>query len=383
MPIILEKWEVLINTSLSPLNATKLPTCDKAIKGLIAESEFEREKVRKLLIEGVIDREKIMDKQQYVQVVQAMLIRLLDKLYSYKQTKGLETNLRSVYNTISQHLEEVLNFIEDFFSNYFDRNEKVPAPYLPISFEELSKQLQQLQGRLEVNEAINRELTNILVHNFKAFCSIKSSGPTYNELLYQKGLMSELLSDNVLASESSIREVLFYFNFNDDDYVAYLFNRLIAVTEPYNSNKEKIAALRFEQKTINQLITTLNCYLSPYMPSLKEQVNSWIEEEIKFLQTEPAFSLPTKTAIEDGDKIQTSLSVSKLALLVRLMVIDKVITNRVVAQVLRILIKTVATAQSENIGFSSFESKYHKADKGTIAAVKEMLFRWISVLNQL
>jgi hypothetical protein len=69
---------------------------------------------------------------------------------------------------------------------------------------------------------------------------------------------------------------------------------------------------------------------------LKEQVNTWIEEEIKFLQAESTISLPTKAAMEDEDKIQTSLSVSKLALLVRLMVIDKVITNRVVAQVLRV-----------------------------------------------
>lgn len=383
MPIILEKWEVLINTSLNPLNATKLPTCDKVIKGLIAESELERERVRNLLIEGVIDRQKIMDKQQYVQVVQAMLIRLLDKLHFYKQTEGLESGLLYFYNTVSHHLEEVLNFIEDFFSNYFDRNEKVPTPYLLISIEELCKQLDQLQGRLEVNDAIDRELKAVLVQNLEAFCSIRSSGPTYNELLYQKGLMSELLSDNVLASERSIREVLFYFNFNGDDYVAYLFNKLKAVTEAYNSNREIIAGLRYEQKTINQLRTKLNFYLSPYMPSLKEQVNSWIEEEIKFLQIEPAFTLPIMAAVVDGDKIQTSLSVSKLALLVRLMVIDKVITNRVVAQVLRVVIRTFATAQSENIGFSSFESKYHKTDKGTIAAVKEMLFRWINILNQL
>ncbi len=141
--------------------------------------------------------------------------------------------------------------------------------------------------------------------------------------------------------------------------------------------------MRCEQKTINQLRMKLNCFLSPNMPSLKEQVNSWIEEEIKFLQTEPVVSVPVKTESETDSKIQTSLSVSKLALLVRLMVIDKIITNRTVAQVLRLISRTFATSQSDNIGFSSFESKYHKTDKGTISAVKDMLFRWINILNQL
>lgn len=65
------------------------------------------------------------------------------------------------------------------------------------------------------------------------------------------------------------------------------------------------------------------------------------------------------------------------------MVIDKVITNRVVAQVLRIVIRTVTTAQTKNITFNSLETKYHNPDRGTISAVKEMLFRWINILNQL
>jgi hypothetical protein len=383
MPIILQKWDMLINTTLNPLNASKEPVSSETVKRFIAESELERENVRNLLIEAVIDRQKIMDKQQYVQIVQAMLIRLLDKLHSYKQVKGLDGKLTCLYNCVSQHLEDILNFIEDFFGNYFDRNEKVPAPYLLISIEQLCEQLQQLQKNLQINGGLDRELSEILVNNFKRFCSIKSTGPTYNELLYQKDLMNELLSDNVLQSESSVREVLFYFNFNNDDFVAYLFNKLKALTEDFASNKEKISALRYEQKTMNQLRTKLNCFLSRNMPALKEQVNSWIEEEIKFLQIEPAFSVPVRTESGTDDKIQTSLSVSKLALLVRLMVIDKIITNRVVAQVLRVVIRTVATSQAENIGFSSFESKYHKTDKGTISAVKEMLFRWINILNQL
>lgn len=382
MSIILKKWDTLINTTLNPISESCRLINDESIKNLIAESEFERENVRNLLIEGVIDRQKIMDKQQYVQVTQAMLIRLLDRVHSYKQNSGLGNKLLGLYNAVSQHLEHVLDFIEDFFGNYFDRNEKVPAPYLHISVEELCNHLQHLQKLMESNE-VDRELTKILVSNFKNFCSIKSTGPTYNELLYQKDLMGELLSDNVLQSEKAIREVLFYFNFNDDDFVAYLFERLKILSESYGSNKEKIAALRYEQKNFNQLRSKLNCYLSPNMPPLKEQVNGWIEEEIKFLQTEPVLSVSSKVENEVDDKIQTSLSVSKLALLIRLMVIDKVITNRVVAQVLRLVIRTVATTQSNNIGFSSLESKYHKTDKGTTSAVKEMFFRWINILNQL
>ena len=119
------------------------------------------------------------------------------------------------------------------------------------------------------------------------------------------------------------------------------------------------------------------------MPSLKEQVNQWIEEEIKFLEAEPAAVPPSKTELEPEEKIHTSLSVAKLALLIRLMVIDKIITNRVVAQVLRIIVRMTTTLQRENIAFGSLETKYHNPDRGTISAVKDMLFRWINILNKL
>ncbi|MEJ7823065.1 MAG: hypothetical protein WKF85_12130 [Chitinophagaceae bacterium] len=382
MPIIIQKWENLINNTLNPMSASNRLT-DDIIKSLIAESELEKENVRYLLIEAVVDRQKIGDKQQYVQVIQAMLIRLLDKLHYYKQNKGLENMQLYLYKTISQHLEEVLNFIEDFFSNYFDRNEKVPASYLLISIKELLGQLQQLNEILELKNATDTELTNILVNNFNAFCSKKFTAPSYHELIYQKDLMSELLSANVLKSENSIREALFYLNFNHGEYIVYLFDKLNTLTESLHSNKEKIATLKYEQKIINQLRTKLNTCLSTNMPPLKEQTNSWIEEEIKFLQTEPSFSIPIKTEIETEDKIQTSLSVTKLSLLIKLMVIDKIITNRVVAHVLRIVIRTVTTAQTNTITFNSLETKYHNPERGTISAVKEMLFRWINILNQL
>jgi hypothetical protein len=119
------------------------------------------------------------------------------------------------------------------------------------------------------------------------------------------------------------------------------------------------------------------------MPSLKEQVSQWIEEEIKFLETGPQEIISLKMPEEQDEKLHLSLSVGKTALLIRLMVLDKVITNRVVADVLRIMVKTVTTLQRENISFGSLETKYHNPERGTINAVKDMLFRWINILGKL
>jgi hypothetical protein len=383
MAIILQKWYTLINTTLNPSLVNLGSFTEETIQSLIFQSQSEQENVRLLFIEAMVDRLKIRDKQQFVQVHQAMLIRLLDKLYSYKQAERLNNNIVHLFDTISQHMEYALNFIEDFFSQYFDRNEKVPAAYLIVSMDELFKQLEVLKQVLNSNESIDIKLKDILIANFSRFVLKKFPGVTYNELVYQKDLLSELLTDETLGSESSIQQVLFYFNFNDDDYISYLYGKLKAVMEIFSTKKEKITALRFEQKNLNQLTTKLNSYLSASMPSLKEQVNHWIEEEVKFLDSEQLPEVLHKPGSESDEKVHTSLSVAKLALLIRLMITDNIIVNRVITQVLRIVIRTVATAQKENISFGSLETKYHNPDKGTINAVKEILFRWINLLNKM
>ena len=170
MPILLNNWNFLINSILNPAYTELYSLTKESIRELIEQSEAEQEKTRNLLIEGIIDRQKVRDKQQFVQINQAILIRLLNKLHSYKQSPKVNDNILFLYNTISQHLEHTLDFIEDFFSDYFDRNEKVPATYLIISIEELCKQLEHLKKLLQSSKSISPELTTILVNNFNRFC---------------------------------------------------------------------------------------------------------------------------------------------------------------------------------------------------------------------
>lgn len=286
MPIVLNKWNALISGPLNPSTGIIFTLTTDSINELVAQSEAEQEMVRSLLIEGILDKPKISDKHQYVQVNQAILIRLLDKIYSYKQDPKVTEKVLSLYESVSLHLENALDFIEDFFSNYFDRNEKVPAAYLTISIEELCKQLNQLQKVLKASKVIGSKLSGILLRNFDRFCKQKITSVTYNELMYQKDLMNELLTEGTLQSEEHLKEVLFYFNFNDNDYIAYLYEKMKDLSEALSNKKEKIAALRFEQKIINQLSEKLNCHLSSNVQSLKSQVNHWIDEEIKFLEVD-------------------------------------------------------------------------------------------------
>jgi len=284
MRLILRYWNTLINSTLHPENECISSLTDASIQIFKLHSKEEQERVRNSFLEGMIQRTKFKDKQQWVQINQAVLIRMIDKLYSYSQRKEQDSRFLELYNTISSHLENTLNFIKDFFGNYFNLNENVPFACLVVSLKELRTQAELLQESVQPFKPYIHALADILVNNFNRFSLEKKTGATYNELLFQEELIHQLLATKTVASENSINEVLFYFNYNDNDYIDYLKEKLKDLAEPLNTTKEKVGALRFEQKNFNQLPSRLVGNLNSDMPSLREQINHWIEEEIKFLK---------------------------------------------------------------------------------------------------
>ncbi len=259
MPIILNKWEAMILSELDPCNAERLLLTEVAIESILKESEEERANIRIILTKVLVDSPKTTDKQTYVHLNQAMLIHLLDKLYSYGQIPGVCPKILSLYDIIGQHLQNTLDFIENFFGNYFDRNEKIPASFRKISTEMLKKQLYRLAQINATEEFVDKLLMNNVIVFFQNFTDNESPNISYQQLSYQQELIMELLSEKAVASTQSFRETLYYFNFNDDNFIAYEYERLQLLVNNLATKNEKITLLRFEQKNINQLCSKLNC----------------------------------------------------------------------------------------------------------------------------
>ena len=200
MPIILNKWDTMIIGDLSPGNAALSLLTEASIQSVIKESEEEQSKIRILLIERLLYNPKIRDKQTYIHVNQTMLIRLLDKLYAYKQISGVSNKILHLYDIIGKHLQSTLDFIEDFFGNYFDRNEKISASYRIVSTAVLKKQLKRLVQIVANDESVDKCLITDVMIVFQNFTDDESSNISYLQLSYQKELMKELLLEKALAS---------------------------------------------------------------------------------------------------------------------------------------------------------------------------------------
>lgn len=381
--MILDKWNKLINGKFNPSDIDGELFTSEAVQLIINEFENDQQAIRARSIEDLTGNNNISDKQLYVKLNQGFLIRILDTVFLYRKATPKTENIARLYDAFSQHLQGTLNFIENFFGNYFDRNEKVPEPYFTIAREDLKKQLKRFKNAISQQISIDTTLIDTISKSFNNLLGSEIIAISYSQLTYYKTLLSELQTQKSLQSTKAIIDALHFMNFNEDIFIAYEYEWLKHITDHLTTNKEKVTALRFEQKTINQLPLKLNCCCNPNMPSLREQMNGWIDEEVKYLENLQNPEKAEGKISEHDDKIHTSLSVAKLALIIRLLVIDKIIINRTVAPMLRIAAKIFTTLQREEISFGSLETKYHAPDKATVNAVRDMLFKWINILGKL
>ena len=284
MTLVLQNWDNVISKIVNPTAPGFDSFTDECLQSILSELPGEEEKIRIRFLEGMMEKSRIKDKLQFVRLNHALGVQLLDKIYLYNQDYEVNQNIHYLYNSLSIDLQNILYFIEYFFGNYIDRNNKLPKIQANVAISKLGSRFKELSMLFQVKENIGEDLKDILKNNFQFFFSQAENGITYYELSYQEELMNELLSGDVMESESSLNDTLFYLNFNNNAYVAFIQKRIKALVESISEQSEQIINLRLQQKNINQLRTRINSFLSRQVPSLKKQINLWIEEEIKFLQ---------------------------------------------------------------------------------------------------
>lgn len=103
-------------------------------------------------------------------------------------------------------------------------------------------QLETLIRILSDNEAVDKNITFLIINNFTNFISNKSRIVSYERIAYQKELLKQLLADGTLKSTQSLREAFYFLNYNNDNFITYECERLKQNIENLQSKTQKIIA---------------------------------------------------------------------------------------------------------------------------------------------
>ncbi len=377
---VLTKWSLVISEYGIAINSD-IKT-EEGLAEMIELSTVLKQKSKEFFIQSIVGKIAVQDKRELTTITQSIITRLLDQLFALEEKQKDENNNIAI-KLISEHVKEVFDFIREYFSSYFDFTQKVPS-YLLLHFKESLKTSAESLKQLVVNNGIEMEEIGVVVAEIiEHTINEKSAINTYRQINYYKDLFHQFLSGDGTLDSSFLRDAFYKLNYNNESFILNEYERLNKACSLLHSIKEKIAFLSYELKKVNQFFCTPRNGFLQFLPSVKEQVGNWIIEEIRFLEKGTFPVEYTNSLSEPDSKIHTSLSVAKLAVIIRLLVVDKIIINRTVAPMLRVVTKTFSTLQKDDISIGSLETKYHAPDKTTINAVRDMLFKWINILGKL
>jgi hypothetical protein len=384
----IEKIINFITTTVHPKNAVKLDLSEEQLRVFLDSALSDTESIRKHLISVLFNYHTESEIKVLVQNYQSLIIRLLDDLFTYQECSKVSNNLKVLYSSLTELLANVLNYINIYFSKYFNFNEEVPAVYYLSHSKNFQEQISMMATQLRDRPADLKLIAIITSHYLVHEGGLNKQHFTFRNLVYRKALEKELIGlVSETTSHKTVCEVLLYVNFNHIEFFKYLIDTLQEECNKLQPLHSKLELLKFRRKLFRQTHIKENYALFSKLPSIKEQVVNWIDEEIIFLvsQMKLADHLPEKKdfGLVSEPKIEVTLSVAQLAFLIRIFNLSKIITNRNQSDVVRIFASNFKTSKTEEISYGSLYGKYYKAEPSTIKEVKSVLLQLVGLINKM
>lgn len=326
--------------------------------------------------------------ERYIQYHQQSLIRLMDETVRLANTLPQK---KKSYLLCYDGLEELLAFIEKYFTKYFDQDAKAPEVYITITKKDLLSIFDELNSDL-LDKSGDPRITDVMVYAIrKVIDDDLKSDITYRKVMYVKALQRELSTLlNRTGQDSDINEelrnLMYYLNYNSVKSFTYHTHYIDILLSQTETRAEMIEKLSYILKKINQVQIKPGIGYNMNAPSLKIQLNNYIIEEIEHLQR--VHQLTSTSGFQPLDallssvKIQLELSVAQIAYLIKVFIEVDVIVNRNVTELLRFLSRFLVSKKAETVSFDSLRAKYYNVEHGTQVAVKKLLLKMIDWVNK-
>lgn len=365
---VLAKWYSIVNSGESiPLGGGTIFHNDFG-EGLSNSIKTDIELIPTLLLEEFISCNIVFDKEQYIKLIQALLTNISDELYI--KIRDEKAACASIENT--------LNFMQNFFYQYFDTDYRLTKFRFQQFTECIKLKLNYIQVKLN-----NSQLIQVFQKTISEQSITQEIPINCYQVIYLQSIIKEIERGLVCFRENTVRELAYYYNFNSPCFIDYELETIKTELQNTHTNVDRISILQHKLDFISQLKLKSGTSFDNKQPSAKKQIIDWLYAEIKRIELKEKNANGSDLQITPENKIQTTLSVAKLAVLIRLLVVDKIIINPTIAPMLKTVSKLFTTLQKDEISFGSLETKYHAPDKATLNMMKDIMQKWIGILGKL
>lgn len=334
--------------------------------------------------------------EHYIHKLQQCLVTLcfkLIKLLNVKEQNAIYAPSVSftdtdILNLTYIALEKLLRFFEKNYLNFINQNINIPYRSALLQQYDIDQKLHFVKARL-LNSNLNPALLKIIYIPFLKLSAITlEERMSYKELIYLNTYLhafyEDIKANKEPLNESHVCEILYRVNYNCFELQFYETARITAELELIEEIPEKIDYLYHRLKVVNQRRCRVNIYFDPALPSLKDQLTGWLEEEINYMNKKLQLrikSQPTNLfTAEEKPKIETGLTVAQLAFFYKLQVDVGIIKHKAQQDIFKHISENYQTANASEISQTSIKNKFYNIETSTIEILKQ---KTIEILNQL
>jgi len=354
---------------------------EEKITQTISTVASEVDRIKRAFVTEVYEVDNERQIESYIQYHQKSIIRLADQVYqqlnlnSFLSQKG---NGKINFNEgVYAYLDELLNFIEKHFRQFFDQDLTIPHAYWVIATRDIASKIDALNARLET---LHDQLRNLLLIPINRILQPERREQiTFREIIYGKEILREI--QQVINREQDPSDTLWescvYLNFNSIHSFNYYTKMQAIYIRGLDTVPAQLEHLHYQVKRNNQVQVRPGIAYHDASPSLKTQVVEWLSEEIYYLEKkQQLYQEGRQMAVHrlpKDPKIKIDLSVASLAYILKLLLDNKIILNQNISEITRMLTRTFKTKRSETISDESLRLKYYNVESGTKETVRGLL----------
>jgi hypothetical protein len=374
------------------LSSTKVAIDENILKEWLNTSQIEAGKLKEIITEQVFRLTEPKDIKHFISKHHSRLIHLSDLLLYYIDQNSIKGTFKSgnsvnVQKAIFLVVDDLLHFIWKHYSEYCNKDQKIPEKYRFFIVQEFSKVLEDI---LRVRKNHEKILLDISLMPIRKVVENNQTRITFRSVYYLRDLLHEITqyiaNSNNDKEETNLIKRLIYINYNSIHFTNYLVFNINCQLAKIDSITEKIEKLTWCLKMINQIPIKPGSIFNPKQTEIKEFVIQWILEEISFLEKKlqlagiPGVEQQIK---EQNFKVTTELSVPQVACLIRLLVESGVIKNKNKTELIQFYARYTQSKRKENITFQSFRSKFYNIDEFSKQEIKKLIIHLLNEINKL
>lgn len=382
----LTEIESIINKDVPFFLKVRKPLDEELLLGAKTEIEAVVESIKSDLDTFPLHFKDERFRADYIQFHLRALLRLAGSMVSYMEPSPeiagvkAETLIQYIY----QALNELLNFIKKHFVKYLS-DTWVPLSYQRTVCINISPRVKLLQERLAEN-SIDPELASIILRPLENLLASNVKDYTFNEINYLKEYncrILEFLEEKTSNGEKCLLLLLYQLDFNCDEFYRYNIKRFSKILHDCESETECLENLLIIQKMLKQ--TPQYSFLSYRhdQPSLNQQINTWLNEEIRYYETKLKANNAEQLGGNPATAIRTSLTVAEIAYVLRIFVkFDILRVKRQLTKIFRFISLYIDTENTSSISVHSLNNEYHKPDAKARENIKNLLKRMIDYIDK-